>query len=139
MAAGYSQRALVEKLGIKPGARIVLLNAPAGYDQILGPLPPGAAVLKKLGRQLDFIQFFASDRGELEGRFGALKGSLAAGGMLWVCWPKRAAKVPTDLTEDVVREVGLAHGLVDVKVCAVDEQWSGLKFVFRLRDRGGKP
>ena len=84
---------------------------------------------------LDFIQFFTSQKQELARRFAALKRALAPAGMLWISWPKRASGVATDLTEDVVRAIGLAHGLVDVKVAAVDDVWSGLKFVRRLRDR----
>jgi hypothetical protein len=135
MPAGYSPRALVDKLGIKPGARIALLGAPAGYDTVLGPLPAGVARAKALRGPLDLIQFFTTRASDLQSRFPALKRAMAIDGALWVSWPKRASKVATDLTEDDVRRIALAHGLVDVKVCAVDEIWSGLKLVYRLADR----
>lgn len=133
--AGYSGRALVDKLGIKPGARIALLNAPRGYRTSLGKLPPGVTVATGLRRSLPFIQFFTRSRTALEAKFAGLVRALASDGALWISWPKRASGVPTDLTEDVVRAVALAGGLVDVKVCAVDEVWSGLKLVRRLKDR----
>ncbi len=124
--AGYSGKPLVAKLGIKPDTRIAIVNAPKGYDRVLGTLPPGT---------LDFVQFFTDSKRELERRFPALERALAPAGMLWISWPKRASGVATDLTEDVIRAIGLAHGLVDVKVAAVDEVWSGLKFVRRVQDR----
>jgi hypothetical protein len=113
--------------------RALVLQAPAGYAKTLGALPEGVTLNGK--RPLDFIQFFTRRKGDLVARFGALAGSLAPEGMLWISWPKQSAKVETDLNEDVIRAVGLKHGLVDVKVCAVDEVWSGLKFVRRLKDR----
>jgi len=134
--AGYSKRSLVAKLGLKPGFKACILNAPAGYyEETLGPLPPAVTVTDKLEGSLDFVQFFTKDRAELEHQFEPLKQALASDGMLWVSWPKKAAKVETDLDGNSVREIGLAHGLVDVKVCAVDETWSGLKFVYRVKDR----
>jgi hypothetical protein len=133
--AGYSGKALVEKLGIKPGWAIAILNAPAGYDRTLGRVPKEVTRKASAVGPLDFVQFFTTERRELERRFGALARSLTPAGMLWISWPKRASGVPTDLTEDVIRAVGLAHGLVDVKVAAVDDVWSGLKFVRRLKDR----
>jgi hypothetical protein len=133
--AGYSKTLLVTKLGIKPGASVFILNAPPGFARTLGALPVDVTVRRSLKGPLDFVHFFTTRAGELEARFAALAAALAPAGMLWISWPKRAAKADTDLTEDVVRRVGLAHGLVDVKVCAVDETWSGLKFVRRLKDR----
>jgi hypothetical protein len=133
--AGYSKRSLVEKLGIKPGRRALFVNAPPGFERTLGKLPPDVKVEKSLLGPLDFIHCFATKRQELEARFLKLKQALAVGGMLWISWPKRASKVPTDIDENVVRGVALAHGLVDVKVCAVDDVWSGLKLVYRLKDR----
>ncbi len=133
--AGYSKRSLVDKLGIKPGAAVLILEAPRGYAKTLGPLPDGTTVAKAPRPGLDFIHLFTTRRADLERRFGALQKALAPAGMLWVSWPKKAAGVPTDVTEDVVREVALARGLVDVKVCAVDDTWSGLKLVRRLKDR----
>ena len=133
--AGYSGRSLVGKLGINPGARIAILNPPRGYERTLGPLPRPVSRKRSLSGPLDFIQFFTSRRAELERRFAQLASAFAPAGMLWISWPKQASGVPTDLTEQVIRAIGLAHGLVDVKVCAVDAVWSGLKFVRRLKDR----
>jgi len=136
MPAGYSQRSLVEKLGIPPGARIAILNAPRGYRATLGRLPDGVRVAATARGPLPFIQFFTTTRKALEGKFAALVRALAPAGALWVSWPKRASGVATDVTEDVVRAVALAGGLVDVKVAAIDEVWSGLKLVRRLKARG---
>ncbi len=134
--AGYSKRPLVEKLGIRPGARVAIADAPEGYEAVLGPLPEG--VERTLDPPLDFAHVFAFERAALESAFREMKPKLAAGGMLWASWPKKAAKVPTDLDENAVRRIGLDQGLVDVKVAAVDEVWSGLKFVYRLKDRPRK-
>jgi hypothetical protein len=133
--AGYSKRPLVDKLGIKAGGVIAILRAPKGYDRILGRLPSQVTRKATATGPLDFIQFFTTEKRELERKFAALARALAPAGMLWISWPKRASGVATDLTEDVIRAVGLGHGLVDVKVAAVDEVWSGLKFVRRLEDR----
>jgi hypothetical protein len=132
--AGYSGKPLVAKLGIKPGSTIAILGAPRGYDRLLGRLPEVRRRSTATGR-LDFVQFFTTAKHELQRRFPALARSLTPAGMLWISWPKKASGVATDLTEDVIRAVGLAHGLVDVKVAAVDDVWSGLKFVRRLKDR----
>jgi hypothetical protein len=136
MPAGYSTRSLPDKLGIKAAARVALVGAPSGYEATLGKLPPGVIRAKALRGPLDLVQVFVKSRAELARRFPALKKALAIDGALWVSWPKKASGVATDLDENVIREVGLAQGLVDVKVCAVDEVWSGLKFVYRLADRG---
>jgi hypothetical protein len=133
--AGYSKTPLVKKLGIKSGFRLFLLNVPENYQQILGDLPEDVVVAANLAGPLDFIHCFVTRRDTLAAEFPRLKLSLAPAGMLWISWPKRAAKVETDLTEDVIRAIGLDNGLVDVKVAAVDEVWSGLKFVYRLKDR----
>lgn len=133
--AGYSGTPLVKKLGIKPGQRIALLSGPPGYRETLGALPERVACAEQLDEKLDFIQLFASTQAELKQRFKEAKRCLARDGSLWISWPKKASGVATDLNENVVREIGLAMGLVDVKVCAVDEIWSGLKFVHRLKDR----
>ncbi|MBI1722282.1 MAG: DUF3052 domain-containing protein [Gemmatimonadetes bacterium] len=133
--AGYSPSSLVSKLGIKAGFSVAMLGAPKGYSRTLGALPQNVTFAASLRGGLDFIHFFATRRRELETRFATLAKALAPAGMLWISWPKRAAEAETDLDENVVRDVGLAHGLVDVKVCAVDETWSGLKFVRRLKDR----
>jgi len=135
MPVGYSKKSLIEKLGIKDGFAIAILGAPENYAATLGQLPSGVKQANKLKGPLDFIQFFSSRRSRLNEQFPRLKAALSPSGMLWVSWPKASSGVPTDLTENVVREIGLANGLVDVKVCAVDEVWSGLKFVYRIKDR----
>lgn len=135
MTAGYSSRSLPDKLGIKPGMRIALLNAPQGYGVTLRPLPAGVRITASLRGTFPLIQCFTTSRRELERRFPMLFRALAQDGALWISWPKKSSGVETDLTEDVIRAVALAGGLVDVKVCAVDEVWSGLKLVRRLKDR----
>ena len=135
MTAGYSGTPLVKKLGIKPGQTILILNPPDDYAATLGDLPDDVTQAEKLAGPMDFIQFFTKERAELEDRFDSLKAALKPDGMLWISWPKKASKIPTDLDGNRVREIGLAHGLVDVKVAAVDAIWSGLKFVYRLEDR----
>ncbi len=133
--AGYSKRSLVDKLGIKAGYKILIVNPPANYDEVLGPLPEKVRRLKQTNSPIDFIQFFTTQRSELEKRFDDFKKALALDGMLWISWPKGSSKMKTDLNENVVREIALKNGLVDIKVCAVDEVWSGLKLVYRLKDR----
>jgi hypothetical protein len=135
MPAGYPKRSLAEKLGIKVGTIIAILHPPPNYASTLGPLPGKVRVLKKLQLRTDFIQFFAMERALLESKFPELKRALALDGMLWISWPKQASKIATDLNGNLVREIGLSHSLVDIKVCAVDETWSGLKFVYRVKDR----
>jgi hypothetical protein len=134
--AGYSRRSLVDKLGIKAGSLVILLAAPEGYERTLGELPTGAGVRRRLAGGAKFIHQFASRRDDLAAAFPRLARALADDGMVWISWPKKTSKVATDLTEDVVRGLGLPLGLVDVKVCAVDETWSGLKFVRRKELRG---
>ena len=133
--AGYSKTPLVKKLGIKPGFHVIILNAPENYTQTLGELPEEIIVANSLAGPLDFIHFFTTRREILAAKFPQLKQALAPSGALWISWPKRSARVETDLTEDIIRAIGLENGLVDVKVAAVDEIWSGLKFVYRLKDR----
>ena len=134
-AAGYSDTPLVKKLGIKPRTSIAIHNAPKDYERTLGRLPKQVNRAPGVARLLDFIQFFTSEKRALEREFAKLARALAPAGMLWISWPKKASGVATDLTEDVIRAIGLAHGLVDVKVAAVDKVWSGLKFVRRVKDR----
>ena len=129
--AGYSGTPLVRKLGFKPGMRAHYVAAPDGFDELVGELPDGVRVLARPAAELDLVVLFVLTRAELERRLGGLHAKLVQDGMLWVAWPKRASKVPTDMTEDVVRDVALPTGLVDVKVCAIDETWSGLKLVIR--------
>jgi hypothetical protein len=133
--AGYSGTPLVQKLGIKPNDRLLAVHAPPDFAVALGPLPDGATWLTGAAKDLDFVVLFVSALNDLCDRFPKLAARLAPHGMLWVAWPKKASGVPTDLGDGVVREAGLAAGLVDVKVCAIDEVWSGLKFVYRLKDR----
>ena len=133
--AGYSGTPLVQKLGIKPGHRLLLVQAPPDFAMTLGELPADLVLASPAMKQLDVILLFAKSFADLRKRFGPLAGRLIGNGSLWVCWPKKAAKLPTDLDENVVRDHGLEVGLVDVKVCAVDETWSGLKFVIRLADQ----
>jgi hypothetical protein len=133
--AGYSGKPLAQKLGVKPGVTVAALNAPRNYRTLLRPLPVGARIQPKLGRAAPFIHFFSKRRAELARRFASFARALTPDGTLWISWPKGTSGVATDITEDVVRTIGLATGLVDVKVCAVDDVWSGLKFVRRLKDR----
>jgi hypothetical protein len=134
-AAGYSTTPLPRKLGIKPGARVVLVAAPTEAQTLIAPLPDGAVMRSQLRGEADVIVFFALRLRDLDRRFEALERGLARDGSLWIAWPKRTSGVETDLTENVVRELGLARGLVDTKVCAISDVWSGLRFVRRLRDR----
>jgi hypothetical protein len=134
--AGYSGTPLAKKLGIKAGSRVALVRAPDGFDEdTLAPLPDGVRVRTHARAAQDVVLFFATRRAELERRFDGLANAVAPDGGLWIAWPKRTANVATDLSENVVRDVGLSHGLVDNKVCAVDDVWSGLRFVYRLNDR----
>lgn len=133
--AGYSGTPLVRKLGIKPGARIALLGAPKGFDDTLGELPAGVELRRNARGTFDVLLAFFSRSVELERRLPALRAALDPAGGLWIGWPKRASGVTTDVTEGVVRDLGLAAGLVDNKVCAIDQTWSGLRLVYRLRGR----
>jgi len=133
--AGYSKTPTWKKLGIKEGMRVIHLHAPENYPQLLGKLPRGAVLEDKLRKSASFIHYFTKDKSGLSTDFLKLKEALVPDGTLWISWPKGASKVPTDLNENIVRDIGLRGGLVDVKVAAVDEIWSGLKFVYRLKDR----
>jgi hypothetical protein len=135
MNAGYSGTPLPKKLGLKSGQRIIILGAPDNYAATLGDLPDGLETADSLTGVFDFIQFFTVERDALAEQFPPLKTALAMDGMLWISWPKKASKIPTDLDENFIRDTGLANGLVDVKVAAIDERWSGLKFVYRVKDR----
>jgi len=133
--AGYSKKTLVEKLGIKEGSTLVILNPPSNYDKVLGKLPIDVARLQLLKAEMDFIHYFTKERKDLEKNFPKLRKALAQNGSLWISWTKSSSGIATDLNENIVREIGLKNGLVDVKVCAIDEVWSGLKFVVRVKDR----
>jgi len=136
MTSGYSGKPLASKMGIKSGQRIIILHAPEGYEATLSASLDGVEVTHDLKHSpFDIIQYFALSRSAYERDFPLLRDALTTAGMLWVSWPKKAAKMETDLDENFIREFGLANGLVDVKVIAVDERWSGLKFVRRLKDR----
>lgn len=134
-AAGYSARTLPAKLGLKSGDRAAILYAPKGYLATLGELPTQVKILSGRASQLDFIQMFARSRDDLERGFAKAAARLKPNGMLWISWPKQSSPLAGDLNENIVREVGLTLGLVDVKVAAIDYDWSGLKFVYRLKDR----
>lgn len=132
---GYSGKPLSQKLGLKPGHRVLLVGAPADFAPALEPLPADVRVTAgPAGVEADVTLLFATTAAGLERAFAAAARALPRGAMLWAAWPKRAAKVPTDVTEDVVRRIGLATGLVDVKVCAMTEVWSGLKWVHRVTE-----
>jgi hypothetical protein len=136
--AGYSGTPLIQKIGIKPGHRIILRNHPASFIKDLGKLPEGTQTAERVSGNANVIVYFTERLAELEKDFGRLAATLVPDGMLWIGWPKKASGRPTDLTEEIVRRVGLECGLVDVKVCAIDETWSGLKFVIRVKDRKSK-
>jgi hypothetical protein len=133
--AGYSGTPLPQKLGIKPGQRLMLLNAPDGFDETLGVLPEGVDIRRAARGSADVIVLFTKQRALLERRIDALGAAVFPDGAIWVAWPKKAAGVPTDMTENVVREVCLPRGLVDNKVCAIDDVWSGLRVVHRVERR----
>jgi hypothetical protein len=130
--AGYSGTPLPRKLGIKPDATVILVGAPRDFARTLGELPAGASLRRRAAGRNDLVIWFVTSRRTLQRRIAAL-GALAGADGLWVCWPKRSSGVASDLTQNVVREVGLASGLVDYKICAVDATWSGLRFTRRRR------
>ena len=133
--AGYSGKALVQKIGLKAGHTLALAGEPDGFIKELAPLPDDVVVVTGGKKPLDCVILFADEARTLESRIVRWKARLAPAGMLWVAWPKKASKVMTDVTEAMVRTTGLDAGLVDVKICAVNDIWSGLKFVRRLKHR----
>ena len=133
--AGYSGTPLPKKLGIKPGAVVAFPGAPDAFTHVLGDLPDGVQVRSRLGGRIDVIVLFVTRRAELVRRFPAAVKSLDADGGLWVAWPKKSSGMDTDLSFESVQRTGLDAGLVDNKVAAVDEIWSGLRFVYRVADR----
>lgn len=133
--SGYSGTPLPKKLGIKAGSQVAILSAPDGFDDTLGTLPDRVQVRRQARGKSDVIVYFVTRAAELSRRFATLARALEPDGGLWVAWPKKSAGVATDLVFEVVQRVGLDAGLVDNKVCAVDETWSGLRFVYRLADR----
>jgi len=134
--AGYSETPLAKKLGIKEGFRVGIMNSPKGFKKELGSLPPNVKICAgDLLKPLDLIILFTDSQRTLKIEFPILAEKLSVDGMLWIAWPKKSSGVSTDLSFDIVQQTGLQAGLVDVKICAVNEIWSGLKFVYRLRDR----
>lgn len=134
MTAGYSTRTLAQKLGIKPNTSLCILNNPTTYKKTLGELPEGVKVSNKIGETYDVIHYFTNERNDLERIFPTLKSHLNPDGMLWISWPKlhrqvQDKRVRVDLTENTIRDIGLANGLAPVKVISFDEVWSGLKFI----------
>jgi hypothetical protein len=133
--AGYSGTPLAQKLGIKAGQEVLTITAPAGYSKLLAPLPAAVSFARKATRGAGFVHLFVSERKALEMELKRLRKLIADTGILWVSWPKKSSGVATDVTEDVIRKVALPLGFVDVKVCAVDETWSGLKLMVRRENR----
>lgn len=131
MSAGYSGTPLSKKLGIKPGGKVFVVGAPDDYWELLEPLPEEVEFVKRISKTTDMVHLFTTRKVELQKYLAKYRESIAATAMVWVSWPKKVAKVETDITEDTVREVALPLGFVDVKVCAVDAVWSGLKLVIR--------
>ena len=133
--AGYSGTPLAKKLGIKEGSRIALVNAPKDFESQLEELPDNVQFIKRPTKSLDIILLFVLTERTLTRNFAKLAATLVSNGMIWIAWPKKSSGVTTDLSEQLVRRIGLDAGLVDVKICAIDDTWSGLKFVYRLKDR----
>jgi hypothetical protein len=135
MPAGYSGTPLAKKLGYKPGFRVYLDNVPDDYALLVAPLPDEVQILNKPAADLDMVHLFTDKAKDLAAKLKRFLKKIKPAGVIWVSWPKKASKWPTDITEDVIRELALPLGLVDVKVCAVDEVWSGLKLVIRVENR----
>jgi hypothetical protein len=135
MPAGYSGTPLAQKLGYKAGFRVYLDNAPDDYEQLLSPLPDEVHFVARPGKDLDLVHLFADRAKTLTPKLKTYQKKIKPNGIIWVSWPKKASKRPTDITEDVIRNLALKIGLVDVKVCAVDEVWSGLKLVIPVAKR----
>lgn len=133
--AGYSATPLAKKLGIKDGFRLSLINAPDYYFSLFTDLPANLSINIRVDKELDLVHFFTKQKSEYEQQLPLLKAAIKQNGMIWISWPKRASKISTDITEDVIRNYALQIGLVDIKVCAVDEIWSGLKLVIPVKDR----
>lgn len=133
--AGYSANPLYKKLGIKEGYTVKLINAPGNYNELIGDIAVHIVIKNTARKDIDLVHLFTNSAKELETSLPKLKEQIKKDGTIWVSWYKKSAKKPTELTEDMIRDTALATGLVDVKVCAIDEEWSGLKLVFRLKDR----
>jgi hypothetical protein len=130
-----TRKPLINKLGIRPGDLILILNPPDYYPELLGELPEDVNFARDLQHPLDFVQYFAQTKTDLVQALPGLKQIIAVDGALWICWLQQAASAQSDLTETTIREMGSSVGLVDVKVVAIDENWSALKFIYRLEDR----
>ena len=137
--AGYSGTPLAKKLGIKPGGSVCVEGAPMAYEQLLAPMPDGVNVQSAVDASTDIVHLFFTSKDRLAGALERSLQHLRPGAALWVSWPKQTSKLPTDITEDVIRDLALPLGLVDIKVCAVDDVWSGLKLVLRKEYRPGNP
>jgi len=133
--AGYSGMPLPQKLGIKPGLMVVTINAPANYRRLLGQIPDGVTFSERLKSGSSFVHLFTSRRSEMQKKMSILRDKISDNGAIWVSWPKKSSGISTDVTEDVIREIALPLGFVDIKVCAVDETWSGLKLMIRRENR----
>jgi hypothetical protein len=135
MTAGYSGTPLAKKLGIKEQHSVLAVNAPANYLALLAPLPEGVRFVKSANASTDVVHLFVTKKAELARALAKYRSALRSDASVWVSWPKKTSKVPSEITEDTVREIALPLGFVDVKVCAVDETWSGLKLVVRVSER----
>ena len=136
--AGYSGKPVVQKLGLKPGFRIFVDGLSVAYSDVVGELPDEVRIVKAAKAPLDAVHLFATEAKPLAARLRKYRQAIAPDGMIWVSWPKKASGVATDVTEALVRETALANGLVDIKICAVDDVWSGLKLVIPVKERKGK-
>lgn len=135
VAAGYSGTPLARKLGITAGDDVFLVGAPKDYRKMVAPLPDGVRFVSRMGKATDVVHVFATERAKMERELRTARAKMKPEGVIWASWPKKSSRVPTDITEDTVREIALPLGLVDVKVCAVDDIWSGLKLVIRRENR----
>ena len=133
--AGYSGTPLAKKLGIKDGFKIKLVNAPEHYLRLFSDFPKQTKMIKDDQTKVDFIHLFCNNAEQLDSKINILRNQLLPAGMIWVSWYKKSAKIATDVTEDIIRSIALKNGLVDIKVCAVDEKWSGLKLVIPVKHR----
>ena len=136
--AGYSGTPLPQKLGIKPGLMVVTINPPANYRRLLGQIPDSVTFSERLKSGSSFVHLFTSRRSEMQKKMSILRDKISDNGAIWVSWPKKSSGISTDVTEDVIREIALPFGFVDIKVCAVDETWSGLKLMIRRENRKSK-
>jgi hypothetical protein len=135
MPAGYSTTPTAKKLGLKDGHRVCVLNPPKKYADLIGRLPKDVTLTDRLNQPANIVHVFVTKQADLTSRIQLMRKAIAPDGAVWVSWPKKASKVPTDVTEDTIRALALASGLVDVKVCAIDDVWSGLKLVIPVGQR----